>query len=114
MLILLSFYGVDDGELCVYCASISDACGTAVHNTSRIKKRVDGIKGDFLIQILVAERNCPELCTVEVESEKMDGGRKWFQPYFSRMKKLIETVLRDEFVFCVLILVLFMPPCSSG
>ena len=70
MLVLLSFYGVDDGELCVYCASISDACSTAVHDTSRIKKRVDGIKGDFLIQVVVAERNCSELCAAELESEK--------------------------------------------
>ena len=47
MLVLLSFCGVDDGELCGYCASISDACSTWVHDTSRTKKRVDGIKKRF-------------------------------------------------------------------
>ena len=38
MLVLLSFYGVDDGGLCGYCASISDACSTWVHDTRRIQK----------------------------------------------------------------------------
>ena len=69
MLVLLSSYGVDDGELCVYGASISDACSTAVRDTSRIKERVDGIEGDFLIQVLIAGRNCSELCAAELESE---------------------------------------------
>ena len=50
--------------------SISDACSTAVHDTSRIKKRVDGIEGYFLIQVLVAERNCSELFAAELESDK--------------------------------------------
>ena len=70
MLVSLSFHGADDSNLCVYCASISDACSTGVQGTSIIEKRVDGIKGDFLIQVLVAERNLPELCTVGLESEK--------------------------------------------